>query len=162
MPPSCCASCCVFVCVCLCAQVEHVEETHPPTRENLIKLLAAVDKRDKYRFFVKPVTIEQVRAEAASTTCAKPPAARLSRSEAGCSVGAAACLPAFMHGGCGRFINTAMAPEQTVCARQVAHAACRERRRRLTRLCVVSVCVCVSATAHVHACQHTSSGPWLL
>lgn len=44
----------------MCSQVEYVEETHPPTRENLIKLLAAVDKRDKYRFFVKPVTEEQV------------------------------------------------------------------------------------------------------
>lgn len=58
---------CVCLCLCLCVQVEHVEETHPPTRENLIKLLAAVDKRDKYRFFVKPVTIEQVRASASMT-----------------------------------------------------------------------------------------------
>jgi hypothetical protein len=50
--------CCTFTCVCL--QVEYVEETHPPTRENLIKLLAAVDKRDRFRFFGKPVTEEQV------------------------------------------------------------------------------------------------------
>ena len=41
-------------------QVEYVEETHPPTRESLNMLLAAVDKRDKYRFFGKPVTDEQV------------------------------------------------------------------------------------------------------
>jgi hypothetical protein len=44
----------------VCLQVEYVEETHPPTRENLIKLLAAVDKRDRFRFFGKPVTEEQV------------------------------------------------------------------------------------------------------
>ena len=44
----------------LCRQVEYVEETHPPNRELLNKLLAAVDKRDKYRFFGKPVTDEQV------------------------------------------------------------------------------------------------------
>jgi len=37
-----------------------VEETHPPTRESLNMLLAAVDKRDKFRFFGKPVTDDQV------------------------------------------------------------------------------------------------------
>jgi hypothetical protein len=40
--------------------VEYVEETHPPNKDTLIKLLAAVDKRDKFRLFGKPVTDEQV------------------------------------------------------------------------------------------------------
>lgn len=55
--------CHVLPMYCPC-QVEYVEETHPPTRESLNMLLAAVDKRDKYRFFVKPVTDEQVRSTA--------------------------------------------------------------------------------------------------
>lgn len=42
-------------------QVEYCEEAYAPTRENLVKLLAAVDKRDKFRIFVRPVTEEQVR-----------------------------------------------------------------------------------------------------
>lgn len=37
-------------------EVNSAEETNPPTRDTMMKLLHAVDKKDKFRFFVQPVT----------------------------------------------------------------------------------------------------------
>jgi hypothetical protein len=57
----CCCPLLLLSAVAAVCQVEYVEETHPPNRETLLKLFAAVDKRDKYRLFKLPVTDEQVR-----------------------------------------------------------------------------------------------------
>lgn len=44
-----------------CTQVEGVEETHPPNRERLNKVMAALYKRDKdFEIFYRPVTEEKV------------------------------------------------------------------------------------------------------
>lgn len=41
-------------------EVNATEETHPATRDSMMKLLIAVDKRDKFRFFTSPVTDQVV------------------------------------------------------------------------------------------------------
>ena len=41
-------------------EVAATPETHPATRDSMMKLLMAVDKRDKFRFFTTPVTEQMV------------------------------------------------------------------------------------------------------
>jgi hypothetical protein len=41
-------------------EVDATPETHPATRDSMMKLLMAVDKRDKFRFFGMPVTEQMV------------------------------------------------------------------------------------------------------
>jgi hypothetical protein len=53
----------------LLAELEEVEETHPPTIDTVMRLLAAVVRRDKHRIFINPVTDAVVRGD-----LPKPPA----------------------------------------------------------------------------------------
>jgi hypothetical protein len=41
-------------------EVNATPETHPATGDSMMKLLMAVDKRDKFRFFTSPVTDQVV------------------------------------------------------------------------------------------------------
>jgi hypothetical protein len=141
---------CVF-----CSQVEHVEETHPPTRENLIKLLAAVDKRDKYRFFVKPVTADQVRL---SYACRPPAVEGLLRSLL--SPGATACLPARTE-----FVGGRPTPPgvRKTCVACCQRAAPTDDEPACLSLSVSVLCRNINMSSHApNQPPNHPSGPWLL